>query len=85
MRNVTASKTGILSALNVVEVKPETSCYLNAFGRNVQICDVEGELSKVSHDENELFMSVEGQMSGRNTQKQKRVINTIYGYQKLKN
>ena len=53
MRNVTASKTDMPSAPNVVEVKPEISCDLNAFGRNAQICNVEGELSKSSRDENE--------------------------------
>ena len=53
MRNVTASKTDMPSAPNVVEVNPEISCDLNAFGRNVQICNVEGELSKSSHDEHE--------------------------------
>ena len=53
MRNVTASKTDMPFAPNVVEVKPEISCDLNAFGRNAQICNVEGELSKSSHDENE--------------------------------
>ena len=53
MQNVTASKTDILFASNVEEVKTEKSCDLNAVDRNIQICDVEGELSKVSHDENE--------------------------------
>ena len=71
MQNVTASKTDILFASNIEEVKSETSCDLNAVGRNVQICDVEGELSKVSHNENELFMPVEDRMDCRNTQKQK--------------
>ena len=52
MRNVTASKTGMPFAKNVVEVRPEISCDLNAFGRNAQICNVEGELSKSIHDEN---------------------------------
>ena len=43
MQSVTASKADILFASNVEEVKP----------------DVEGDLSKVRHDENELFMPVE--------------------------
>ena len=59
MQSVTASKADILFASNVEEVKPETSCDLNAVGRNVEIYDVEGDLSKVRHDENELFMPVE--------------------------
>ena len=53
MRNVTASKTDIPSAPNVVEVKSEISCDMNAFGKSAQICNVEGGLSKSSHDEHE--------------------------------
>ena len=53
MQIVTFSETKVLTASNSKEIKSETSCDLNAFGRNTQVCDVEGELSKSSYDENE--------------------------------
>ena len=54
MQNVTFSETNVLTTSNSKEIKSEKSCDLNAFGRNTQICDVEGELSKSSYDENEV-------------------------------